>query len=149
MARIWHEHATLEALNGAGRGTMAEHLGIVLSELGDDFLSGTMPVGERTVQPMRILHGGASVAFAETLASLAAMAVVNPSHSLCVGQEINANHIRRALEGTIVIGIARPFHIGTRSQVWGVDISDPQGRRICVSRATIAIVPRSSLPLVQ
>src|SRR5579863_2215628 len=126
-----------------GDGTMAEHLGIVLIELGDDFLSGTMPVNERTVQPMRILHGGASVAFAETLASMAAMAVVDPSRHVCVGQEINANHIRRAVEGTVVMGVARPFHIGARSQVWGVDISDAQRRRVCISRITMSVMPRT------
>jgi 1,4-dihydroxy-2-naphthoyl-CoA hydrolase len=143
MARIWHEHATLEALMRRGRGTLIEHLGILLTDMGDDFLSGTMPVNERTVQPMRILHGGASVAFAETLASFAAAAVVDPSQSTAVGQDINANHVRRALEGTIVTGVVRPFHIGARSQVWGVDISDPQGRRICIARVTMAVMPQS------
>jgi 1,4-dihydroxy-2-naphthoyl-CoA hydrolase len=146
MARIWHEHATLGALIGADGGTLVENLGIVLSELGDDFLAGTMPVNERTVQPMGILHGGASLAFAETLASWAATAVVDPSRFRCVGQEINANHVRPAPRGIVVMGIARPFHIGARSQVWGVDISDPQGRRICIARVTMAVVARSSLP---
>jgi 1,4-dihydroxy-2-naphthoyl-CoA hydrolase len=143
MGRIWHQHATLETLMRRGRGTLIEHLGILLTEMGDDFLSGTMPVNERTVQPMRILHGGASVAFAETLASFAAAAVVDPSQSTAVGQDINANHIRRALEGTVVRGVVRPFHIGARSQVWGVDISDSQGRRICIARVTMAVMPRS------
>jgi 1,4-dihydroxy-2-naphthoyl-CoA hydrolase len=141
--RIWHEHATLETLLRTGHGTMSEHLGIVLTELGDDFLSGSMPVNERTVQPMRILHGGASVAFAETLASLAAAAVVDPARCVCVGQEINANHVRRAAEGSIVLGTARAFHIGSRSQVWGVDITDSQRRRVCIARVTMAVVPRT------
>jgi 1,4-dihydroxy-2-naphthoyl-CoA hydrolase len=140
--RIWHEHATLEALIETGRDTLSEYLGIVLRELGDDFLAGTMPVNQRTVQPMRILHGGASVAFAETLASLAAMAAVDSSRSLCVGQEINANHIRRASEGDVVLGVARPFHIGTRSQVWGVNITDSQHRRVCIARVTMAVMAR-------
>lgn len=142
MARIWHEHATLETLLRTGQGTLSEHLGIVLTELGDDFLTGSMPVNERSVQPMRILHGGASVAFAETLASMAAMAVVDPSRCVCVGQEINANHVRPASEGTVVLGTARPFHIGSRSQVWGVDIVDPQRRRVCIARVTMAVMPR-------
>jgi 1,4-dihydroxy-2-naphthoyl-CoA hydrolase len=146
MARIWHEHATVEALTGADGGTMVENLGMVLRELGDDFLAGTMPVNERTAQPMGILHGGASVAFAETLASWAANLVVDRSHFVCVGQEINANHIRQAPHGIVVTGIARPFHIGARSHVWGVDISDPQRRRICIARVTMAVVPRSSSP---
>jgi 1,4-dihydroxy-2-naphthoyl-CoA hydrolase len=143
MQRIWHQHASLEALMLAGRGTMSEHLGIVLTELGADFLSGTMPVSERSVQPRRVLHGGASVAFAETLASMAAAAVVDPAQSVCVGQEINANHIRAAKEGTVVTGIARPFHIGARSQVWGVDISDSEQRRVCIARVTMAVLSRS------
>jgi 1,4-dihydroxy-2-naphthoyl-CoA hydrolase len=143
VARIWHPQATLEALMRTGHGTLLEYLGIVLTELGDDFLSGTMPVNERTVQPMRILHGGASVAFAETLASLAATAVVDAASFACVGQEINANHVRRAAEGTVVSGVARPFHIGARSHVWGVDICDSQQRRVCISRVTMAVIPRS------
>ena len=140
--RIWHEKASLEALALTGRGTLSEYLGIVLTELGADFLAGTMPVTERTVQPQRILHGGASVAFAETLASLAAAAAVDPARFVCVGQEINANHIRAAKEGTVVTGVARPFHIGARSHVWGVDISDPERRRICIARVTMAVLPR-------
>lgn len=143
MARIWHEHATLAGLIGADRRSLAENLGIVLSEWGDDFLAGTMPVNERTVQPMGILHGGASLAFAETLASWAATAVVDPSRFICVGQEINANHVRPAPQGIVVTGIARPFHIGARSQVWGVDISDPQSRRICIARVTMAVVAKA------
>jgi 1,4-dihydroxy-2-naphthoyl-CoA hydrolase len=146
MARIWHEHANLRALIGPDGRHLAETLGIVLSEWGDDFLAGTMPVDERTVQPMGILHGGASLALAETLASWAATAVVDPSRFICVGQEINANHVRPAAQGIVVTGIARPFHIGSRSQVWGVDISDPQSRRICIARVTMAVVARSSLP---
>lgn len=143
MARIWHPHATLEAMKRSCDRTLAEHLGIQLIELGDDFVSGTMPVNERTAQPSRILHGGASVALAETLASVAAMAVVDTERFVCVGQEINANHVRRAEEGTVVLGIARPFHIGVRSQVWGVDICDSRQRRVCIARMTIAVMPRS------
>lgn len=115
---------------------------MVLVELGDDFLRGTMPVDERTCQPLRVLHGGASVAFAETLASLASSATIDPTRFVCLGQEINANHLRPVPEGITVSGITRPFHIGRRSQVWGIDIFDEAGRRTCVSRITLAVVPR-------
>jgi len=140
--RIWHPHATLESLNREAHGTMIASLGIELTELGDDFLRGRMPVNERTVQPMRILHGGASVAFAETLGSSAAGAVLDPARATCVGQEINANHLRRAEEGSWVEGIARPFHIGARSQVWGIEITDAQQRRVCIARMTVAVIAR-------
>lgn len=142
MARLWRADVTLEALRMACRGTMVEWIGIELSELGDDFLSGTMPVDQRTCQPMRMLHGGASVALAETLASLAANSVVDDSRAMCVGQEINANHVRRAAQNTTVAGISRPFHIGASSQVWGIEINNDRGQLVCVARITMAVVRR-------
>lgn len=142
MKRLWRSDVTLERLREAGERTMIETLGIELIELGDDYLRGRMPVDPRTCQPMRILHGGASVALAETLASMAATSTVDPSKAVCVGQEINANHLRKAAEGTIVTGTARAFHIGSLSQVWGVEICDESGRRVCVSRITMAVLKR-------
>lgn len=140
MARIFRPGVTLEDLRKAGERTLFETLGMKLIEIGDDYLRGTMPVDHRTCQPMRILHGGASVALAETLASLAASAIIDRTKFTCVGQEINANHLRRAPEGTIVTGTARPFHIGAKSQVWGVEICDENGKRTCVSRVTMAVL---------
>ena len=145
MNRLWRSEVTLQGLADGYDRTLVSHLGIELIELGEDYLRGRMPVDPRTCQPMRVLHGGASVAFAETLASIAAMAVVDSSQWLCLGQEINANHLRRVAEGTSVEGITRPFHLGARSQVWGVEIFDAEGRRCCVSRITLAIVPRASI----
>lgn len=142
MARLWRADVSLEQLRIACRGTMIEHLGIELTELGDDFLSGTMPVDARTCQPMRRLHGGASVALAESLASLAANSVVDTSRAICVGQEINANHVRSAAENSSVVGTARPFHIGASSQVWGIEIHNERGQLICVARLTVAVVAR-------
>jgi 1,4-dihydroxy-2-naphthoyl-CoA hydrolase len=142
MARLWRADATLAELQAKCVNTLAEHLGIELTELADDYLSGRMPVDHRTCQPMGILHGGASVAFAETLASLAASAIIDTRHWLCLGQEINANHLRRVPEGRSVRGVARAFHLGARSQVWGVELFDEGGARSGVSRITMAILRR-------
>lgn len=120
---------------------MVEHIGITISELGDDFLSGTMPVDHRTVQPMSILHGGASVALAETLGSLAANLVVDPQKNYCVGLDINANHIRAA-KGGFVKGVARPLHLGSSTQVWSIEITNEDGKLVCVSRLTMAVLDK-------
>jgi 1,4-dihydroxy-2-naphthoyl-CoA hydrolase len=142
MAKIFRPEVTVEQLQRSTDRTMIDTLGIRITEVGDDFLRGTMPVDHRTCQTMRILHGGASVALAETLASLAANLVVDPTLAHCVGQEINANHLRPGPEGTLVIGTARPFHLGALSQVWGIEICNESGQRICVSRITMAVLKR-------
>jgi uncharacterized protein (TIGR00369 family) len=142
---IWHAGVTLEFVRAIQPCTLAEHLGIVFTELGPDYLRATLPVDARTCQPMRLLHGGASVALAETLASSAANSVIDASHASFVGQEINANHLRAVPVGSVVTGTARAFHIGLRSQVWGIEIVDERGRMVCVSRMTLALVNR---PLV-
>jgi 1,4-dihydroxy-2-naphthoyl-CoA hydrolase len=142
MAKIFRPEFTVETLQLHSERTLVDSLGIRITEIGDDFLRGTMPVDQRTCQPMRILHGGASVALAETLASLASNMVLDRTKAYCVGQEINANHLRRAPEGTLVIGTARAFHIGSLSQVWGIEICNESGQRICVSRITMAVLKR-------
>ena len=142
MARIFRPEFTVAELQLHSERTLVDSLGIRITEIGDDFLRGTMPVDQRTCQPMRILHGGASVALAETLASLASNMVIDRTKAYCVGQEINANHLRRAPEGTLVIGTARPFHIGSLSQVWGIEICNESGQRVCVSRITMAVLKR-------
>ena len=121
--------------------TLAAHLGIRVTEIGPDYLRATMPVNSHTHQPMGILHGGASVALAETVGSLAATLCVDTQKSMCVGQEINANHVRSVASG-LVTATARPFHIGARSQVWGVEIRDENEKLVCVSRITMAVVER-------
>jgi 1,4-dihydroxy-2-naphthoyl-CoA hydrolase len=141
---IWFASPTIEDANRHMQPVLGGHLGIVFTEFGDDYLRGTMPVEPRTHQPMGILHGGASVVLAETLGSVAANYVVDPAKSYCVGQEINANHIRPVKSG-LVVGTARPVHLGSRSQVWGIEIRDPQERLVCISRLTIAVVDATSM----
>jgi len=133
----------MEELQALRRGTMVEHIDIRFTELGPDFLRATMPVDHRTVQTMGILHGGASVALAETVGSTAANLCLDPTKQACVGQDINANHLRPVASG-LVTATARPVHIGTRSQVWQIDIHDDRNRLICVSRLTMAIINRSA-----
>jgi uncharacterized protein (TIGR00369 family) len=138
---IWRSPFTLEALNAGGAGTLMEPLGMVFTEIGADFVRGTMPVNERTRQPYGVLHGGASVALAETLGSMGANMCVDATRYLCVGQEINANHVRPVKSG-LVTGTARPLHVGARSQVWSIEIVNEAGALVCVSRLTVATVPR-------
>lgn len=136
---IWYKQNTLSEIQQRGTGTMIEYLGITVSEVGDDFLKGNMPVDHRTVQPIGILHGGASVALAETLGSLAANLVVDPHKKYCVGLDINANHIRAARKG-FVTGIAKPLHLGSSTQVWSIKITDEENRLVCISRITMAVL---------
>ncbi len=131
----------LAELNALSKGTAMEPLGIVFTQIGPDFVRGTMPVDERTRQPYGLLHGGASVLLAETLGSSAGNLCVG-SDEVCVGIEINANHLRAARDG-IVTGTARPIHVGARTQVWDIRIEDERGRLVCISRLTLAVVPRT------
>ena len=141
-ASIWRPEVTLETLRQRSLDTLVSHLGIEIMELGSDYIKASMPVDSRTCQPLRILHGGASLVLAETLGSFAANAVVDNTRFACVGQEINANHLRPAPVGQVVTGITKPFHIGARSHVWGIEIMDERGKRICVSRITMAVINR-------
>ena len=136
---IWFGNPTLESTHQRGLGTMIEHVGIVITAIGEDFLEGTMPVDQRTVQPHGILHGGASVTLAETLGSLAANLVVDQQKKYCVGLEINANHIRSTRKGTVK-GKAFPLHIGNSTQVWSIEIKDEEERLVCISRITMAVL---------
>src|ERR1051325_6093802 len=121
--------------------TMAQHLGIEWVEVGENFLKAKMPVDHRTVQPYGLLHGGASCALAETIGSVASAMVVDHSKFFCVGLEINANHIRSAKEG-FVTGIATRLHLGSSTHVWDIKIFDEKEKLTCVSRLTVAIIPR-------
>lgn len=140
---IWKQPFTIEALNSFNANTLGETLGIEFTEFGDDSLTARMPVDNRTVQPMRLLHGGASAALAETLGSVASfLCLEDINKSSAVGVEINANHLSSATQG-FVYGTVRPFRIGRNIHVWGIDIKDEAGKLICVSRLTIAIVTRA------
>jgi 1,4-dihydroxy-2-naphthoyl-CoA hydrolase len=138
---IWRIQATPEQLIQRASNTLAEHLGIRVTEIGPDYLRATMPVNAHTHQPNGILHGGASVALAETVGSLAANLCVDVTKYVCVGQEINANHVRSVASG-LVTGTARPYHVGGRSHVWGIEIRDENDKLVCVSRLTMAVVER-------
>ena len=129
----------LVALNARAHGCMVEHLGIVVTEVGDDWLRGTMPVDARTRQPYGLLHGGASVVLAETLGSMAGGLCVDPTREAVVGLEINANHLRAAREG-LVIGTARALHVGRSTQVWEIRIENQAGKPVCISRLTLAVI---------
>jgi 1,4-dihydroxy-2-naphthoyl-CoA hydrolase len=141
---IWRSPYTLDELNGAAVGTMTSHLGILFSEIGGDFLRATMPVDDRTRQPYGLLHGGASVVLAETLGSTGAVMCVDKAGFLCVGQEINANHVRSARRGQVT-GTARPVHLGGRSHVWAIEIVNDEQALVCISRMTVAIVKVGTL----
>ncbi len=138
---IWFREFTLEEIRKIERGTMVEHLGIEFTQVGPDFVEARMPVDGRTVQPDRILHGGASVALAETLGSVGGTMCIDRERFQIVGQEINANHLRPAIQGH-VHGRASPIHLGRRSQVWNIEIRDDAGKLVCVSRITIAVIDR-------
>lgn len=136
---IWFATPDVARLQENSQNTLVSHIGIEFLEVGDDFVRGRMPVDERTFQPHRILHGGASVALAETLGSVAANLCVDNSRKVCVGLDINANHVRSA-RGGYVYGTARPVHIGGTTQVWEIRIEDEQDRLVCVSRLTMAVL---------
>jgi 1,4-dihydroxy-2-naphthoyl-CoA hydrolase len=145
MAAIWfNKDFPLDRLNAMSGGTMGEHLGIRFSEIGDNYLKATMPVDARTRQPYGLLHGGASVALAETLGSVASSLVLDTSLFLCVGLEINANHIRAVKQG-IVTGTAAPLHLGSSTHVWEIKIHDEKNKLVCVSRLTVAVLKRKDV----
>jgi 1,4-dihydroxy-2-naphthoyl-CoA hydrolase len=138
---IWFQQFSIDEVRSLQRDTMDVHLGIEFVRIGPDHLEARMPVDKRTMQPHGILHGGASVALAETLGSVGGSMVVDLARYLVVGQEINANHLRPAREGH-VHGHARPIHLGRRSQVWAIEIVDDGQRLVCVSRLTLAVIER-------
>lgn len=136
---IWHNGFPLDEANRRGQGCANGHLGIELIEAGDDYLKARMPVDQRTRQPAGVLHGGVSMVLAETLASWAAAFAVDPAKFHCVGQEINANHVRAAADGW-VYGVARPVHLGRSSHVWDVRIHDEADKLVCIARVTMAVL---------
>jgi 1,4-dihydroxy-2-naphthoyl-CoA hydrolase len=141
---IWFNHSlTLDHLNKFGEGNMAEYLDLRFTELTADSIRATMPVDHRTKQPYGLLHGGASCVLAETLGSVASALVVDSEKYIVVGIEINANHLRSAREG-LVTGIVTPIHIGSTTHVWDIRISDDNGKLVCISRLTVAVLEKKS-----
>jgi 1,4-dihydroxy-2-naphthoyl-CoA hydrolase len=141
---IWYAHPTLEALNWVKANTLAESLDINITEIGPDFLAGTMPVDKRTKQPFGLLHGGASVALAETLGSIASWMVVNPELFIAVGIEINANHVKAVTQG-LVTGICKPLHVKGKTHVWDIKLYNEAKELTCISRFTCAIIPKEKM----
>lgn len=136
---VFRAPVDISALNARARGSLVEHVGIVVTEAGPDWLRGTMPVDARTKQPYGLLHGGASVVLAETLGSMAGGLCVDPATQAVVGLEINANHLRAVREG-VVTGTARAVHVGRSTQVWEIRIEDQAGKPVCISRITLAVI---------
>lgn len=122
---------------------MSELLDIHFTEIGNDFLKATMPVDNRTIQPYGLLHGGASATLAETVGSVASALIINREKQMCVGLEINANHIRSARNG-LVTAIAKPLHLGATTHVWDIKITDEKEKLICVSRLTVAVLNKKN-----
>ena len=139
---IWHHRPTLAELNSV-KNTMVDHLGIEFVEVSDDSIKARMPVDHRTHQPMGLLHGGASVALAETLGSTGAFLCVDSAKYNVVGLEINANHIRGVRDGW-VIGTGRPLHRGRTTQLWEILITDAADKLVCISRLTMAVLEKSA-----
>ena len=137
---IWKQSTDLARINAWNRGTMMETLDIRFTEVGDDWLRGTMPVDHRTQQPFGLLHGGASVVLAETLGSSAALLTLDVEKEVAVGLDINANHIR-GVRGGIVTGTAKAVHLGRTTQVWEIRIEEESGKLVCLSRLTMAVIP--------
>lgn len=135
---IWKKSATVAQINALMQGNMCEHIGLEVTEIGDDFLRGILPVDARTRQHMGIIHGGASVVLAETLGSVASNLCCPPGYHI-VGLDINANHVRPG-KPPHVTGTARPLHIGSRTMVWEIRIEDTAGKLVCISRLTTAVL---------
>ncbi len=138
---MFNSEIVLKDLNGKFNVNMTKFLGIEYTEIGEDFISGKMPVDERTRQPFGILHGGASVVFAESLGSLASNMFVNQKTHYCVGLDINANHIKGAKDG-FVYGKAKAVHLGRRTHIWQIDITNEANELVCTSRLTVAVLER-------
>ena len=139
---IWfNDQLSLDDLAMLGKGTMGEYIGIEFTEVGENYIKATMPVDHRTIQPYGLLHGGASCVLAETIGSIASALVIDQTKFICVGLEINANHIRSARKG-LVTARASPLHLGKTTHVWDIRISDQQDQLVCVSRLTVAILEK-------
>jgi 1,4-dihydroxy-2-naphthoyl-CoA hydrolase len=142
MDTIWYyKDVNIDALAGLGKGNMGEHLGMAFEEVGPNYLVASMPVDYRTKQPYGLLHGGASVALAETIGSVASGLIVNPEKFIVVGLEINANHLKSVREGRVFAHCA-PLHIGASSHVWDIRITNEKNTLVCIARLTVAVLKK-------
>jgi 1,4-dihydroxy-2-naphthoyl-CoA hydrolase len=142
MSKIWHSAITVDMLNERNKNTLSDHLGIVFTEIGDDFLIARMTIASHHLQPNGIMNGGASCVFAETIGSVGANCCVDGHTHYCVGLDINTNHTNPARLGQELMAKAKPFHTGRLTQVWSIEIRDEQGRLISVSRLTVMVLNR-------
>lgn len=138
---IWKVPMDLEQINDRGKDTMVDYLDIRIIDVGDDYMTATMPADHRTHQPLGILHGGASCVLAETVGSTAANYCVDPATHYCVGLDINANHVKAVRRG-LVTAIAMPLHLGRRTQVWEIKLRNDADQLTCISRLTMAVIER-------
>ena len=138
---VFLSRPSVDQLNAISKTTMVDHLGIEFTAVGEDYLEATMPVDHRTKQPMGLLHGGANVALAETMGSLAASLTIDLSRQVCVGLEINANHVRGVKDGKVK-GVVRPIHVGKSTQIWEIKIYNESEQLCCISRITMAILDK-------
>ena len=145
MSQVFRAPVDLQLVNELSRNTLIDHLGIVFTAAGDDWLQATMPVDARTHQPYGLLHGGASVVLAESVGSMASYLCIDASKFYCVGLEINANHLRGLRSGR-VHAVARPVHLGRTTHVWDIRLCSDEGKASCVSRLTMAVVPLGEAP---
>jgi 1,4-dihydroxy-2-naphthoyl-CoA hydrolase len=136
---IWFSNPQLNEINSWSKGTMLEHLGITITDIGDDYIEGVMPADHRTFQPFKLVHGGANVVLAESLGSIGAQLTIDPTQFYCVGQEVNANHLRGVRQGE-VRGRAEQVYKGKTSQVWEIKLFDDRNKMTCISRLTVAVV---------
>lgn len=143
MAKIWSHDLTLDSINKFNQNTLVSHLDIKITEFGDDTLTGTMPVDERTFQPYRLLHGGASCVLAESLGSIAANLTLDNNVEVAVGQHIEATHLRPVTSGRVK-GIAKNVHKGKTSQLWKIEIYNEENKLVCDSKILMAIIKKPS-----
>jgi uncharacterized protein (TIGR00369 family) len=141
--KIWQVNVDTAYIQQRGMGSMSEFLGIIFTEIGDNYMKASMPVDARTRQPLGIMHGGASCVLAETLGSTAANCCVDPKLYYCVGLDINTNHIRAMREG-LVYATARPYHLGKTTQVWSIEIKNAEEKLVSVTRLTMAVLAKKN-----
>lgn len=144
MSKIWFKEVDLDVMNKFSQNTLVSHIGIVLTKINDDTLEGTMPVDERTFQPAKLLHGGASCVLSETLGSIAANLCIDTNEKMAVGQHIEATHLRPVTKGH-VHGVAKPVYLGKTSQTWRIEIFNDDNKLICDSKIIMAIIAKKNL----
>ncbi len=137
--RIWTQEVHLDAINQANKDTLTDLLGIIFTEIGDDYLIAVMPISSKLLQPMGIMHGGASCVLAETIASIAANLCIDRTTKACVGLDINVNHIRPVHAG-ILTAKTQPLHIGRTTHVWEIKIHNEEKKLVSVSRMTASVI---------